>query len=249
MTTLPLPRAHADRSDVQRETERMVRYLLHRIRRPYELADIPLARSIGRALGIDNAAEAMLRVLDAALPGESPTESRLRKVVLEYDFDGGSIAHVSEQMGISHRHLLRLRSEAVTAVSYFIRKLLAAESLELADGDDMPDDQIATLAEIVANSAPEKGATIYELGGLGSTTASQLLRLRSAIDQGAILDATAVAQFDNLPDELIAACVAFSRQTGGEATRDDDAQPPAPRSGVLRYSAAMKFELEYVAYL
>ena len=108
MTSVPLPRAQADRSGVQRETERMVRYLLHRVRRPYELVDVPLARAIGHALGTDNAAEALLRVLEAALPGDAPSEVRLRKLVLEYDFDSGSISQVCTTMGISRRHLLRL---------------------------------------------------------------------------------------------------------------------------------------------
>ncbi len=249
MTSVPLPRAQADRSGVQRETERMVRYLLHRVRRPYELVDVPLARAIGHALGTDNAAEALLRVLEAALPGDAPSEVRLRKLVLEYDFDSGSISQVCTTMGISRRHLLRLRSEAVTAMAYFIRKLLAAESLDFSDADDMSENQIANLAEIVANSEPEKGATIYELGGLGSSTASQLLRLRSAIDQGSGLSATTAAQFQNLPHELVRACIAFSRESNGEPASDDVPGSAATRGGVLRYTAVMKFELEYLAYL
>ena len=90
------------------------------ISRPGDL----LASALGRALGTADAAEALLRVLEAALPGDASPEARLRKVVLEYDFDGGSIAHVSAMMGISQRHLLRLRSEAVTAMAYYIRKVL-----------------------------------------------------------------------------------------------------------------------------
>ena len=228
----------------------MVRYLLHRVRRPHELVDVPLARAIGRALGTDNATEALLRVLEAALPGDAPSEIRLRKLVLEYDFDSGSISQVCTTMGISRRHLLRLRSEAVTAMAYFIRKLLAAESLDFSDADDMSENQIANLAEIVANSEPEKGATIYELGGLGSSTASQLLRLRSAIDQGSGLSAKAAAQFQNLPDELVQACIAFSRESNGEPASDDvpgwsgDARRRSPiygrhevRAGILGLSS------------
>src|SRR5580704_8190611 len=248
MTSGPLPRLQADRSDVQRETERMVRYLLHRVRRPHELVDVPLARAIGRALGTDNAAEALLRVLEAALPGDAPCEVRLRKLVLEYDFDSASIAQVCTTMGISRRHLLRLRSEAVSAMAYFIRKLLASESFDFSDTDDMSENQIANLAEIVANSEPEKGATIYELGGLGSSTASQLLRLRSAIDQGSDFSAKTASGLENLPPELVQACIAFARESNGEPA-DDEPAGALGRGGVLRYTAVMKFELEYLAYL
>jgi len=102
-----------------------VRYLLHRVKKPYDLAVAPYAQAICAATGEPNPARALRRLIDEALPGASYAEARLHSLILRMDFDADLTAdEAAQESNLSRRHLQRIRSEAVRAIAHRLRELV-----------------------------------------------------------------------------------------------------------------------------
>jgi tetratricopeptide (TPR) repeat protein len=108
--------------DVQHYTEGAVRYLLHRVAKPYELAHAPYVKELCSATGEPNASRALRRLVEEALPGASYAEGRLRNLILRMDFDDGLTAdELAKEEHLSRRQVQRMRAEAVRMIAYKLR--------------------------------------------------------------------------------------------------------------------------------
>jgi hypothetical protein len=244
MTSL-LDEFHASDDGEQRRMGKAVLYMLHRVRKPYGLARAPFAEALCRATGIPNAASALRHAVEEALPGDDARVARLRAVLL-LDFSSNeNIGEAAVRMHISRRHLQRFRAEAVAAVAYYIRKLLGRCCAGDGAAEAMTGDSLEHLAHLAAAVEPSAAATIHQLTGAGVSESLQLLRLRAAVEQGAPLRDDAYANHPGIPPAIVARFVAFAAEMNGLVP----SLAAAPIEAAQRYSPAMRFELEYVAFL
>ena len=125
-----------------------VLYMLHRVRKPYGLSRAPFADALCRATGISNAASALRFVVEEALPGNEARTARLRGVLLLNFSEAENLGEVALRMHISRRHLQRFRAEAVSAVAYYIRKLLGTRCA----GDGAEEDMTGTSTRALGES-------------------------------------------------------------------------------------------------
>ncbi len=242
--TSVLDEIHPSDDDEQRRMAKAVLYMLHRVRRPYGLARAPFADGLCRATGISNAASALRFAIEEALPGSDARIARLRGVLL-LDFSADeNIGEAATRMHISRRHLQRFRAEAVAAVAFYVRKLLGTRCAGDGAAEDMTGTSLDHLADLAAKVEPGAAATIHQLTGTGVSESLQLVRLRAALDQGSAIGNDAYANHPGVPRAIVAQFVAFSNEMNG---RPWDELYPAVASA--RYSLAMRFELEYVAFL
>jgi hypothetical protein len=244
MTSL-LDELHPSDDDEQRRMAKAVLYMLHRVRKPYDLARAPFADALCRATGIPSAASALRFVVEEALPGNDARTDRLRGLLL-WDFSSEeNLGKVASRMHISRRHLQRFRAEAVSAVAYHVRKLLGTRCA----GDGAEQVRTGTsldhLADLAAVVEPGAAATIHQLTGAGVSESLQLVRLRAALEQGSAIGDEAYANHPGVPRAVVAQFVALSNEMNGHPQSD---LPLAPESS-QRYSPAMRFELEYMAFL
>jgi hypothetical protein len=231
--------------DEQRRMAKAVLYMLHRVRRPYGLARAPFADALCRATGISNAASALRYVIEEALPGNEARTARLRGVLFLDFSDDENLGEAASRMHISRRHLQRYRAEAVSAVAYYIRKLLGTQCAGDGAAEDMTGTSLEHLANLAAKVEPGAAATIHQLTGNGVSESLQLVRLRAALEQGTAIGDEAYANHPGIPRAIVAQFVAFSNETNGRPCRDE----LYPAEASTRYSPAMRFELEYVSFL
>ena len=221
-----------------------VLYMLHRVRKPYGLSRAPFADALCRATGISNAASALRFVVEEALPGNEARTARLRGVLLLNFLEAENLGEVALRMHISRRHLQRFRAEAVSAVAYYIRKLLGTRCAGDGAEEDMTGTSLEHLADLAAKVEPGAAATIHQLTGAGVSESLQLVRLRAALEQGAAIDGRAYADHPGIPRAVVSQFVAFSNEMNGRASGE-----LYPADASARYSPAMRFELEYLSFL
>ncbi len=125
-----------------------------------------------------------------------------------------------------------------------MRKLLGTRCAGDGAAEDMTGTSLDHLADLAAKVEPGAAATIHQLTGTGVSESLQLVRLRAALDQGSAIGNDAYANHPGVPRAIVAQFVAFSNEMNG---RPWDELYPAEASA--RYSLAMRFELEYVAFL
>jgi hypothetical protein len=231
--------------DEQRRMAKAVLYMLHRVRKPFSLARAPFADALCRATGISNAASALRYIVEEALHGDDARTARLRGALFLDFSENENKGEAALRMHISRRHLQRFRAEAVSAVAYYVRKLLGPKCACDGAAEDMTGTSLEHLANLAAKVEPGAAATIHQLTGTGVSESLQLVRLRAALEQGSPIGDEAYANHPGVPHAVVAQFVAFSNETNGRAS--GDATLPAHAS--TRYSSAMRFELEYLAFL
>jgi hypothetical protein len=234
-----------DDDDEQRRMGKAVLYMLHRVRKPYGLARAPFADALCRATGISNTASALRYVVEEALPGDDARTARLRGVLFLDFSENENLGEAALRMHISRRHLQRFRAEAVSAVAYYIRKLLGGRCAGDGTAQEMTGNSLEHLANLAAKVEPGAAATIHQLTGAGVSESLQLVRLRAALEQGSAIGDEAYANHPGVPRAIVAQFVAFSNEMNGRPPGD----APVPAGASTRYSPAMRFELEYVAFL
>jgi tetratricopeptide (TPR) repeat protein len=218
-----------DDASAQRQMEKAVRSLLHRVRQPYRLSAAPVAKAICRAVGIANAVTALRTVVEEALPNENTSEGHLRAAILGVDFrERVSVREAAAGMQISRRHLQRHRAEAVATIAQHVRTLL---------GPIDPD------VEVQAGPAPDAIANLNELAAR-----SQLSRMRAEVESGCDITHAAFQTFPDIPPAVVRASIRFSREINGRP--DDPALVAAECSErPVRCDVPIRFELEYIAFL
>lgn len=107
-----------------KEAERTVRLLLHRARKPAELANFPLVFTLCSVVDCDEPALALRNVVESALRSER--DVLLREIVLRCDIEGElSLREACSRYAVSRRHFQRYRARAVTAIAERIRNLIS----------------------------------------------------------------------------------------------------------------------------
>ena len=110
-----------------KEAERTVRLLLHRARKPDELARFPLAIVLCTIYNCDEPAIALRRAVEEALP--SHQYGTLRTLILECDIEGTqSLREACERFAYSRRHFQRFRARAVGTIAQHVRALVMARA-------------------------------------------------------------------------------------------------------------------------
>jgi hypothetical protein len=244
MTSL-LEELHPSDDDEQRRMAKAVLYMLHRVRKPYGLARAPFADALCRATGIANAAAALRYVVEEALPGDDARAARLRGVLfLDYS-SNENLGEAASRMHISRRHLQRFRAEAVSAVAYYMRKLLGRQCAGEGSAEEMTGTSLEHLANLAAKVEPGAAATIHQLTGAGVSESLQLVRLRAAVEQGSAIGDDAYANHPGVPRAIVAQFIAFAAEMNGRSPGNAS----LPERASTRYSPAMRFELEYLSFL
>jgi hypothetical protein len=231
-----------------KDIERLLRWLFRRVATPAKIASDPFARSICRATGVANPANALRGIVFTALRGHDPIESRQRDVLLALSFEGRDVSTVAERLHFSRRHVLRVKSEAIAAVAGHVRALLASGPEELSEAPQMSGDPFEDLAEMVSKAEPKVAASISRLGEFATSARSQLLALRAKVDHGVELDASAYAEFAKVPEALVSACIEFSLESGGADPISIDREA-ALLAGPNQFDDATKFEIEHLAFV
>lgn len=109
-----------------KESERTVRLLLHRARKPEELARFPLAHALCSLYRCQQPALALRYAVEEALP--STDFGTLRNLILECDIEGTrSLREACEHFAYSRRHFQRFRARAVTIIARHVRTLVLAQ--------------------------------------------------------------------------------------------------------------------------
>lgn len=232
----------------RKDIERSLRRLFRRVATPAKIAADPFARSICRATGVANPANALRGIVFGALRGRDASESRRRDILLALSFEGRDVSAVADRVRFSRRHVLRLKSEAISAVATHVRALLASDSEELSEAPQMSGDPFEDLAEMVSKAEPKVAASISRLGEFATSARSQLLALRAKVDHGVELDASAYAAFAKVPEALVCACIEFSRDSNGADPIGNDREA-ASLAGPNQFDDATKFEIEHLAFV
>jgi hypothetical protein len=182
----------------------------------------------------------------AALHGSDAIVRRQRDVLFALSFEGRDVSTVAERMHFSRRHVLRVKSEAISVIAEHVRALLASGSGE-DEGRPMSGDPFEDLAEMVSKAEPKVAASISRLGEFATSARSQLLALRAKVDQGTVLDASAYGDFPKVSSALVLACIGFSRDSNGREREDSGI--PTSLAGPNQFDDATKFEIEHLAFL
>ena len=230
------------------DMERDVRLLLHRVRKPQELAANPLARTICAALGFSDPVAAIRKVVDEAFAGESHDDVAMRNLVLRCDIDGSlSLAEACRAFAYSRRHFQRYRAQAVGTIARFISQLLDP-SFESAPGVH----PLEGLADVVADRDPRTASRIYALERDPLPTKSELQYLRSRVRAGDVLSVDDAAAFTRIPETLALAVAAQSQEIAGQPAEVTELLSrlhyEAARANVP-FDAVTCFELEWLRYL
>src|SRR5579862_6258813 len=100
---------HGDREGELKDIERSLRWLFRRVATPAKIAGDPFARSICRATGVANPANALRGIVFNALRGHDAVGARQRDVLLALSFEGRDVSTVAERLHFSRRHVLRVK--------------------------------------------------------------------------------------------------------------------------------------------
>lgn len=230
------------------DMERDIRLLLHRVRKPAELAANPLAQSIAAALGFSDPVVAIRKVVDEAFAGESHDDVAMRSLVLRCDIDGSlSLSEACRAFAYSRRHFQRYRAQAVGTIARFVTQLL-----DPSHATNSIVHPLEGLADVVADHDPRAAAQIYALETGPLPAKSELTYLRSRVRAGEQLSANDVQSFSRIKDTLALAIAAQSQEIAGNANDVTDllsrlhyqaSHASAP------FDTATCFELEWLRFL
>lgn len=248
VTSVTSERASDIQASERKDIERSLRWLFRRVAVPAKIANDPFARALCRATGVANPANALRGIVFTALRGSDAVELRQRDVLLALSFEGRDVSTVAERTHFSRRHVLRVKSEAISIVAEHVRTLLGSESVELTEARQMSGDPFEDLAEMVAKSEPKVAASISRLGEFATSARSQLLALRAKVDHGAELDASAYAEFSKVPSALVSACIDFSQESNGVEPAAIEREITV-LAGPNQFDDATKFEIEHLAFV
>jgi hypothetical protein len=101
-----------------------IRRLLRLLRHPIRLEEDDLALSLRDALACDTACEAVLTVVQRALPGPTEINQLMRASVLSQDHDGNKARRVATSLGLSLRSYFRYRSTAIDLIALAVEREL-----------------------------------------------------------------------------------------------------------------------------
>jgi len=101
-----------------------VRHMLRLLRSPIRLEEDALALALRDALACDTACEAVLSMVQRALPGPTEMNALMRAAVLSQDLDGNKGRRVAASLGLSLRSYFRYRSAAIELIALAIDREL-----------------------------------------------------------------------------------------------------------------------------
>jgi hypothetical protein len=106
--------------------ERVVRIMLHLARSSDRLATLPIAHEMCMILGTSNPSTMLRSVVQSAF-GDTPTDRKLYRLVLDCDLDGAlTQSRSAEELHVSRRQFHRLRTRAVAAIAARVERILDA---------------------------------------------------------------------------------------------------------------------------
>lgn len=228
----------------QERLEKTIRWLLRRTATPTKLAASPASAKICRGTGVEDPVTAFRGIVLDALAGDDEIARRHRHVVIAVHFDQLGASAVARGMKISRRHLLRLKSEAVSAIARYVGRLFA--SLPPSRDNVLSIDRIDNLARLATSFNPSAANSIHRLRGVSSSAVSQQLALRGRLEQYVDVGEFGYEDFPDVAPPLVAACIDFCLASKGPS---EDHTSETPRQPLQRYDAETKFELEYIAFL
>ena len=121
-SAFPTTRSHGEYA-AQRAMNRYVRLLLHRARNPRALARLPFMESLCREMGTRDPSAALAGVVMRVFDAPDEGAIRLRESILEADFKQTTITELARRNGVSRRHFLRRRAEAVAMIAQYVRRI------------------------------------------------------------------------------------------------------------------------------
>ena len=101
-----------------------IRRLLRLLRHPIRLEEDELALSLRDALACDSGCQAVLTLVQRALPGPTEMNQLMRAAVLSQDLDGNKARRVAASLGLSLRSYFRYRSTAIDLIALAIEREL-----------------------------------------------------------------------------------------------------------------------------
>ena len=200
------------RTPDQRDAERDVRLLLHRVRKPDELATNPLAQALCGALGFSDPVAAVRRVVEETFAGDTPDDVALRNLVMKCDIDGSlTLSEACRQFAYSRRHFQRYRAQAIGAIAHFIRRLLDPS---FTNGPML--NPLEGLADLVGDRDPAAATRIYDLEQHPIQAKGELQYLQARLRAAEAIDASNLRMFARVPEPLGLAIAAQSQELAGK---------------------------------
>src|SRR5512146_1678140 len=180
----------------QRESEKDVRLLLHRVRKPEQLSHYPLAQALCSALGFSDPVAAIRKVVDEAFPGESGDDAVLRNLVVKCDIEGSlTLEEACNQFAYSRRHFQRYRAQAIAAIARYIKRLLDPSFTE---GPILH--PLEGLADVVADRDPAAATRIYNLVRHPIQAKGELQHLQARVSAGEDINESDLQRFAKIPE-------------------------------------------------
>ncbi|HXN09161.1 MAG TPA: hypothetical protein VN860_05830 [Candidatus Acidoferrales bacterium] len=130
-----------------------VRKMLRLLRKPHALGFERLAVLLREALGADDEAEALRKIIDGAFESSSPTDRVRRDIIRHCDIEGETTRQSAAALNVSMRQFFRYRAEAIEAITRAIERALRRP----------PDsqNQLLRLAGMVETIDPKAALDIY----------------------------------------------------------------------------------------
>ena len=232
----------------QRMSEKAVRLLLHRARKPNQLARFPLAAALCGILALSDPAAALRKVVDAAFPGERGDDAALRSLVVRCDLEGSvTLEQACKEFGYSRRHFQRFRAKAIAAIAHYIRRVLDPS---FADGLVVA--PLEALADVIADRDPAAAARIYRLVRDPVPPRGALAQLRARVRSGENLSESDLKDFAPISEPLALALTAQSKELAGNRADVMELLSrlhfSAARSGIALDTVTC-YELEWLHFL
>ncbi len=101
-----------------------VRQMLRLLRSPIRLEEYELAVGLRDALGCESACDAVMAVVQRALPGPTDLSQLMRAAVLSQDLDGNKARRVAASLGLSLRSYFRYRRAAIELIALAVEREL-----------------------------------------------------------------------------------------------------------------------------
>jgi hypothetical protein len=238
----------------QRNMEARVRSLLRRVNDPSCLARLPLAQALCEATNRSDAQEALRRVVEGAFRGAS-RQDELKQLLLMADFDGRlSRSQVAERLHQSRRNFHRHHARAVSILAKHVDDILKATcTVEYAAGaeSDASEDPLVTLATLVSNVDPPKGAQLFGLCGTRFAQKSEILNVRASAACGREVPVHAgVPSEAAAPPRLLAIFNAQAMVLSGRSKESSETLVPALYDdGAGALEPELRFELGWLTFL
>lgn len=227
--------------------EKQVRLLLHRARKPDQLAAHPLSRAICTALACADPALALRKVVEEAFSEEHDDEVRLRTLVLRCDIEGSvSLTEACSELAYSRRHFQRYRAQAVTIIARHLHKLLDPTAIDAPHRSPLE-----ALAAIVAEREPQAASRIYDIAGGTAHARTELLALQAQVAAGEELTEADIETLRHVPRPLALALAAQSQELCGKSSVANDLVSrihfQSQQAG--SFDPGVAFELEWLRFL